>query len=290
MKRAYGFGALVCALALGCVQPTAVRRTLLIPSPALPARLGAPLDPWHGRAAVELSSLLAPLPIYSQLPGAFEGAQGEPGVLVPQLHLGASFYIGLFRFWETGVRLQYTHAKWADRNFSNVIELPSSQDRGLYEITLGQRLNLLREAGPYHAFNLAVLTELGVASTAEAVYCQEQACDGSPSADPEYVVHETNSQLFWRPQLALLIGAQLHELVFVDALVGATTSLTNIGFDRIENIDDDTTEAFWLGYVGTGIDLRYEHAFATFHYYVPFEEQRYISFGARLSLQTGYAF
>jgi hypothetical protein len=278
---------LVCT---ACAEPTAVRRTLLIPSPVLPSRVGAPLDPMHGRVGLELSSIAVPM-LLVDVPNFGGGEQGEPGVLVPRLHLGAAFHIGLFSFWEAGVRVLYTHASWSSRNFPNVIALPDDQDGSLYELAISHRINFLRDLGPWQAFNAALLLELGVGSTAEAVYCQEQqGCEGAPSADPGYLVHETDRYLFFRPQLALSLGAFAHELVFVDVLFGTTTSLDNVGFDRLENIDDETNGMFWIGYFGGGVDVRYEMVFATLHLYFPFEGEDRIYFGPRLSARAGYAF
>jgi hypothetical protein len=285
------FGLVVLgALAFGCVEHTAVRRSLLIPGATLPARLGAPLDQGEGRAGAELSALNWPYPDPDNLGSLNPANEGDPGVFVPDLHLGAFFYVGLLRFWEVGLRVQYTNMAWSDQNVAGVIDLPDSQDQGLYEVGFGNRINLIWSRNPSEPFNLAVLTELNIASVPEAVFCEVGTCDGYASKDPGYSVYQTRHDFYFVPNLALSAGAHFHEMLFVDALVGATTSLTNIGFDRLENIDDDTTDYLWVGYFGLGASVRYEWIFGNIYAHFPFEREAKIDFGPRITVQTGYAF
>ena len=104
--RKFGWAGPVVALVAACTPPTAVRRTTLIPTPSLPARVGAPLAGGEGRGGLELNAgHLTPDLVFE------DGEFGDPGVLIPDAHLGGSFYFGLHDLIEVGGHLQYAHAR-----------------------------------------------------------------------------------------------------------------------------------------------------------------------------------
>ncbi|MGD8861373.1 MAG: hypothetical protein PVI30_15295 [Myxococcales bacterium] len=270
----------------GCAPPTAVRRTALIPAPTLPARAGAPLGAGQGRASLELDGFeLTPLH-YPELNSADEG---DPGVLIPDFHLGGSFYLGVSGSIEVGARLQYTHASWSDPNVSGVLPLPDDTDQTLWSGGPGMRLNLaLQEEGDGTPITLSLLGELGITSLPEVTF--RRAGGTGADGDPAYVLDREEDRLFLIPNLAAALDVGVGHGLDLGLLLGVQQSVTNVGFDSLEHLDDDTTEPFAVGYAGVGVEYLFEPIVVSLYALLPFHGQELIDFGPRGRLQLGYAF
>jgi hypothetical protein len=257
----------------------------VVPAPTLPARVGSPLEHGSARVGLEANALdLASdwvLPDYSP-----SGEQGDPGVFVPDLHLGASGYLGLSRVVEMGIQARYTRSAWADRNFADVIEFPDDASDALWSGGGGLRLNfdIARD------FTLSGLAELNLTSVPEVEFCHVDECSGPPSASEYYVVESSDSTLFLLPNVGVLLAARVAPWISLIGIAGAQMSTTNVGFDTIDTLGDDTDSAYWLGYAGAGADLRFSMLYAGAYLYVPFAGEEAIDFGLRADLLVGIHF
>jgi len=281
--RKFGWAGPVVALVAACTPPTAVRRTTLIPTPSLPARVGAPLAGGEGRGGLELNAgHLTPDLVFE------DGEFGDPGVLIPDAHLGGSFYFGLHDLIEVGGHLQYAHARWSSPNVLNVLPFPKGTRDDFWKGGLGARLNLRLGGDRKLRPALSLLAELEAVGLPEVVFVRQD--------DGRYGLKEERNFFFFVPNgaahlgLSIELGTSPRQVLHAGGLVGLTTSVKNVGFDELENVDDDTTESFLVSYGGVGVDYRVEFIFIGGHVYLPFDDQEMVRFGPRLQLQAGYAF
>lgn len=292
MSKRFAVGPCRCAsvlavLALGaCAPNTAVRRTTLIPAAALPARVGAPLAAGHGRAGFEVDSV----DLYDVGAGPLLTPRvGDPGVLVPEVQLGGMLYYGLSTTFEIGAQLSYTRASWAEQNAAGVLPFPDGTTDSLWSGGAGARLHLFREddAEGRAKYSVGVVGELNLTDVPEVVFVRTTTASGMDT----YELYEERSEVFLMPNVAIAGGLAVGDKIFLEALLGAQTSITNVGFDEMQNIDQDTTDDFWLGYLGAGVDFQLSMFFANLHLFFPIEDQDRIDFGVmRGQLQTGLAF
>ena len=270
-----------------CAPLTPVRRTALIPAAALPARVGAPLPCGAGRLIAEVSAVDYGQDVYD-----FEylAVEGDPGVYVPNLHLGLVGYLGIGGLFELGGRFSYTRADWAEPNAVGVLPFPGRDDVSLLMGGLGGRLNLGFGAKDGVSGAVSILAEVNWASVPQAVYvCQ--ICTVEYSGNAVYVLDRLENESFILPNIGVQVGVKPVEWVFVSTIIGTEASVTNTGFDAIENVDQSTLESFWLGYWGFGVELNVEPVVAGIHFYFPFGGEQEIDFGViRSTFQLGVQF
>jgi len=277
---------LVLGMLGGCVPPGGVRRTVLAPPVTLPVRLGAPLPAGEGRAGLDINAIdvgFGPL----LTPGFGPAELGDPGVLVPQVELGAFAYLGASDVFEFGGRVGYTQGSWAEPNLRGVIALPKSHSGSLWSAAIGTRMNF--ELVKEQRLVLSPIIELELANVPEAVFCPAMKCKGEQSADPDYVLHEYSETLFFVPDIALQAGTRVSDLLFAELVLGTQSTVKNIGFDKLANIDDSTTSTYWTGYLGVGLDMHIDWFFVGGHIYFVVDGQDKIDHGLRSLLQLGYA-
>ena len=281
----------LAALTAACAPLTPVRRTALIPAAALPGRVGAPLPCGAGRLVAEVGAVDFGADAYD-LTWDYHlfPEEGDPGVHIPNLHLGLVGYYGIGGLFEIGGRFSYTRDKWSEPNATGVLPFPSNEDVSLWLAGIGGRFNF--GFGPPDGLHgaVSILTELNWTSVPQAVYICE-ACTEGGSGDIVYVLDRLEDETFILPNLAVQAGMSPAEWVFVSTILGTQTSVTNTGFDRIENVDQSTLESYWLGYWGIGGEFLVKPVVAGVHMYVPFGGEDWIDFGPiRMTFQLGVQF
>lgn len=282
-RKGWGLACIAGLVLMACAPPSAVRRTTLVPSPSVPARVGAPLDRGEGRTGLELNAGDIAYDV-----GVRDADMGDPGLLIPDLQLGAMIYYGFHEHLELGARLQYTRASWATRNVVGVLPFPSGTRDDFWKGGVGGRINLPFAGAEAHYPTLSLIGELEAVELPEVVFLRQP--DGSYALDEErdvfFLVPNVAAQIGLRTDLG---GGYPHTL-HGGALVGLTTSVKNVGFDELESLEENTTESFSVGYAGLGIDYRIHAFFVNAHAYLPFHGEDKIPFGLRSQLQLGYAF
>src|SRR5262245_54578169 len=125
-----------------CAPNTIIRRTALINAPQAPTREGMALE----RGAVRLEGHVSALNTANDgnyflfEPGFAE--VGDPGVLIPDFHLGASVWAGLPVGFEVGAQFYYAAMDWSEPNVSGVLPFPQREEEDLFMGGLGLRFNI----------------------------------------------------------------------------------------------------------------------------------------------------
>lgn len=310
--RLLSIGAILAAsFVSACAPDTIIRRTALINAPQGPAREGLPLDKGQVRLSAHLSGLNAADSggFFLFEPGTAE--VGDPGVLIPDFHVGASLWAGLPGGLEIGGQFYYAAMSWSDPNVWGVIPFPAGEEEDLFMGGLGLRLNVDTGA-PQLA--LAMMVDLNLATIPEAIFiCSSSdpdVCRGDRLVGEEvYRFDRTERETFLLPNFALQIGwrplLEQGEGPIADGgedLVGAFTimpylllglqsSVTNTGFENdISTLPDDSLESLWMGYIGVGVDMTFQGLALGASVMLPIEGERAIDFGAIFNLKLGAHF
>lgn len=306
--------ALSALIALGltsaCAPDTIIRRTALINAPQGPTREGLPLEKGQVRLSAHLSGLNAADEggFFLFDPGVAE--VGDPGVLIPDFHVGASLWAGLPGGLEIGGQFYYAAMTWADPNVMGVIPFPDNEEEDLFMGGLGLRLNVDTGA-PQLA--LAMMVDLNLATIPEAIFIcaseDPEVCSGQRLVGEEvYRFDRTERETFLLPNFALQIGWRplLEQgadpkmdgedtvgafTVMPYLLLGLQSSVTNTGFENdLSTLPDDSLESLWMGYIGVGVDATFQGLAFGASVILPIEGERAIDFGAIFNLKLGAHF
>ncbi len=307
---------LLVALLVGgaCSPNTIIRRTALINAPQSPSREGQPLERGDVRITGHVSGLNTSDSgdYFLFVPGVAE--IGDPGVLIPDLQVGASVWAGLPAGLEFGGQLYYASMDWADPNVSGVLPFPRGMEEDLLMGGLGLRLNI--DVDNPHAA-LGVLAEVNVASIPEAIFIctDEERCTSDELIDSfegvalyefDRVEHET----FFLPNLALQFGWRFGDLppdddtfdpsappadpyevgmsVMPFITLGLQASVTNTGFEPdLSTLPEDSLETLWMGYLGFGVDAVLGGFVLGGSMLIPVEGEDAIDFGAVFNFRIG---
>ena len=269
------FGALLVLLsvAAGCL-PTPIRRSAFVPRPTLPAQSGAPIGGEGVKAFAQVNSARlgsAELQTIQDLIGSipFEGAAG---LWIPKMQVGAGVYGAPNKNVEIGAQATYTRLEWADPNVLGVLEFPAEFDD--QEIIMG---------GPGVRFNIPVtegvegkppivtpafILETNLATIPQAVFVRTGEgimvdAEGNVTA-AQYEFVRIDRETFILPTLAAHVTVSPLEYVHILAMGGVQRGVKNIGFDpNIDNLESSTLEGYFYGFVGGGVEGRYEMMYAT---------------------------
>jgi hypothetical protein len=299
-------------LGFGCAPVTVIRRTALINAPQAPSREGQSLKEGQVRLTGNLIGVNT----------AEEGTQfrftpgiaevGDPGVLIPDLQIGASVWTAVAPAIEVGAQFFYASMGWADPNVVGVLPFPRGEQRDLYFGGIGLRLNADALFSDRN-FALGLLTELNVASIPEAIFlCSDQArCMGqSGSTNAElYIFDRVETQTFFLPNLALQFGYRfsndtalksetsatepgkpdaLRVSVMPFLMLGVQASVTNTGFEPdLSTLPEDSLERLWVGYAAIGVDAVIEQFVVGASLMLPAEGERAIDFGVVGNFRLG---
>lgn len=287
-----------------CAPDTIIRRTALINAPQSPSREGLALEKGQVRLSAHLSGVNAADggDFFLFTPGQAE--VGDPGVLIPDFHFGASLWAGLPGGLEIGGQFYYGAMAWSDPNVSGVIPFPTGREEDLFMGGLGLRLNV-DTGNPRLA--LAMMVDLNLATIPEAIFlCEDddpEVCRGERLVGEEvYRFDRIERENFFLPNFALQIGwlplleegaeAEKAEVSFMPyLLLGLQSSVTNTGFENdIATLPDDSLESLWMGYVGLGVDATWQGLALGMSLILPIEGERAIDFGPIFNLKVGALF
>lgn len=278
-----------------CAPSSAVRRTAYVPAARAPARVGRPLASFEHRLSAQLNPIrmqgwgdpLTPLWDLDQLL-ALDADMYDPGLYIPQLQLGLTYYVGLGRYFELGLQASYAHRSWGRQNVAGVLDLPS--DSHLIGGGPGMRFNLpFRDIG----LTVSLSMELNVTQGEQAVFlCRLDPCEPTlgVSGPALYELHHVDTYRWFDPSLFLHVGFDLSEYVHIFGLAGGHRGLKNSGFDLLETLQDSTLESYLIGVVGVGVEARYQHLVGNLSFVYPLEDELKIDFGVSMILQLGVSF
>ncbi|MFU8803067.1 MAG: hypothetical protein ACNA8W_04580 [Bradymonadaceae bacterium] len=289
-------GALVVSLFISACSPmTPVRRSLYAPRPALPARIGAPLETGQLRAFGQINSAGFkdsedgnPILPNSQV--------GDPGVLTPRLQIGAGAYLGLSEFLEIGGQFTYSHMQWTNANVTGVLPFPEGESRNLIIAGLGARINAPLADG---MFAISFLAELNVGSLPQAYFeCVHSACENSDrtswTADQGttyYRLDRIAHERVFLPQGAFHFTYSPADFIGVFALMGLQGNYRNIGFDAdADSLNDDSLDMYLISTAGAGVDVQIEPLTITGAAFFPVHYDKRIPIGPSLVIQAGLSF
>ena len=291
---------LVLVLALGslaaCAPNTLIRRTAFIPAATAPARVGLPLEKGQIRLEGQANavSLGDTIRDGSWLHDEFPDV-GDPGVLIPNVQLGASLYFGLPRGLELGFQVGYTSMDWSRRNAAGVLPFPEAEQRDLFSGGIGARYTFpLRD--PHMV--LAIITQLDITSVPEAIFecvdpdrCSSGQFSDDVEANEIYAFRRVDDELFFLPNLAFQFGYRAIREVLPYVMLGVESSVKNTGFENDPaTLPDDTLESFLVGYVGVGVDVDIQGFVFGASFYLPFEGEDRIDFGPSFAFKLGGRF
>ncbi len=315
MKRTLGLAVVVMMglVAGACAPNTIIRRTALINAPQAPTREGQPLARGDVRLEGHLSGVNTAEDggFFVFEPGI--ATVGDPGVLIPDVQLGASVWAGLPAGLEIGAQVYYASMDWADPNVFGVLPFPLGQEEDLFMGGIGLRLNI-DVGNPRLAF--AIMAELNLATIPEAIFvCTDrERCDNqSVSLDGSelYTFDRIERELFVLPNLALQLGWRFGDVPGVELIgedgqvipsdpeaisisampfftLGVQTSVTNTGFEPdFSTLPEDTLEALMVGYIGFGVDAMFDKLVLGASLLFPFEGEDAIDFGVVFNFRVG---
>ncbi len=268
--------------ALACAPATPIRRSALVPAASLPSRLGSPLHARQVRFGAEGNPLW-------RLGGTSEldsPRRGAPGLYVPEVQLGASFYGAPIRYLELGAQLRYASLAWSRPTAAGVLEIPGDQGVGVLQGGPGVRANIpLGKSG----LTLSVITELELAGISQAVYVCTN-CDGS-TIEPHYALSRTESKVFFLPSITLQLDYDFNDWVSLFGSIGGQRGVRNIGFDpNANNLASSTLSGFLLIPVSVGAEVRVAPFFATVSWAYPLETIEDLDLGFGFTAQLGLFF
>lgn len=283
----------------GCAPHTPIRRTAFIPNPYVPARTGRPLRRGEMRATFEVSSLRLGGPNTYDQASLLVSQVGDPGLLIPRFHLGASFYSGIVAGLELGAHFRFALHDWASANTVGVLPFPSFQRRHLFWGGVGLRYNFKLP----HRMSISLLGELNIVGISQATYvCKNGPCDaGYTIADPTgtgtqpnntYLFDHVRTSNFFFPALfAQFTFAVIPNWLHLYATFGAERNVKNVGFDADANSQkDEKLSSMWVGVIGAGIEFNYKLLVITATFAYPIETVRAVNFGFLLNFQVGASF
>lgn len=283
----------VAALAGACSPNTIIRRTALIPAASEPVRTGLPLEKGAVRVEGHANAMNTGDTIYSGawLADAFPDV-GDPGVLIPDVELGASVYFGLPRGLELGFQVGYASMDWSHANAAGVLPFPPGEERDLFKGGFGLRYSTDLDD---HRLSLGIIGQLDLARIPEAIFVcvDETRCSAHDfSTDIEaseiYRFERIDTEMFFLPNVALQLGWRAMPEVMPYFMLGAEASVKNTGFEADPTtLPDDTLETMFVGYVGVGIDVDLDGFVIGGSFYFPFEGEDRIDFGPSFGLKIG---
>jgi hypothetical protein len=298
----YGVAALILSILTSACSPmTPVRRTLYAPRPALPARIGAPLEAGHLRAFAQLNSAefidpVAPVDPIGPFSEFTMTQIGDPGVLTPRLQLGAGAYLGVNDFLEFGGQFTYSQMQWTRSNTVGVLPFPESEGRHLIVGGLGVRLNSnLGQSG----FTLSMMAELNLGALPQAYFeCIHEACRDSTrtslSAEDDvryYRLDRVEHKQVLLPQGAVQLNFSPLRSIGIFALFGVQANYRNVGFDPDpDSLDQHSLKSYAISTAGLGMDLTLPPLTMTLAAFTPLHHDRRIPVGPSLVVQTGLTF
>ncbi|MFO0745596.1 MAG: hypothetical protein U1F43_07980 [Myxococcota bacterium] len=279
-----------------CAPNTIIRRTALIPAATAPVRTGLPLEKGAIRVEGHANGMNVGDPITdgNWIDNAFPNV-GDPGVLIPDVQLGASVYFGLPKGLELGFEVGYASMEWSHRNAAGVLSFPPGEQRDLFMGGVGGRLTFDLD-NPM--MSLALIGQLDLATIPEAIFvcvdeerCTPDQFSGPFEASDIYRFERVDQELFILPNVALQLGWRPAPNVMPYLMLGAEASVKNTGFESDPStLPDDTLESMFVGYVGVGIDLDIEGFVMGGSFYLPFEGEERIDFGPSFAFKIGGRF
>lgn len=267
----------------GCTLNSAVKRTALIPAPKLPARVGRPLQAGKFRMGgdMQVAAITRGWPVTPRL--------GDPGVLIPNLVLGGSAYVGLTDSIEIGARVNYSDTRLASANTHGVIDFPGN-GASTFGAGAGTRINVPVARVGQAALTLALLGELDLTTVPEASFRRTTPIRGDADydyyEDAQYELVDIHREAVVVPNAAVALGVQ-GGIGYGSVLLGVTTSIRNIGFDSLDNLTERELNGFAVGYLGVGGEVVFGRVYVGGHAYLPFEGQDLLNFGLRLQVHAG---
>ena len=293
--RFIAFG-LAAIMANACAPNTVIRRTAFIPAPTAPARTGLPLEKGAIRFEGFANGINMGDTIYDGDWLIEDSPQvGDPGVLIPDLHLGASLYFGLPKGLELGFQLGYAAMDWSHRNATGVLPFPDDQQRDLFSGGLGARFTFPLKS---EQLSLSILGQLDVTSVPQAVFvcvdqeaCTSDQVSGDFEAMDIYRFERLDEEMFILPNFALQLGWKVDPTFMPYLFLGLQTTVTNTGFEADRStLPDDKLEALMVGYVGIGVDADIEGFVVGGSFYFPFEGEERLDFGPSFAFKIGGRF
>lgn len=283
----------VAALAAGCAENTIIRRTAIVPSPNAPSRSGMPLEKGEFRIEGTADALaLDPVSPVWLHDGTTAGSAGDPGVLVPEVQLGAQVWAGLPKGFEIGAHFRAASYEWMRPNVNGVLAFPRGTEEDLFQGGIGLRYNV--SLGD-DRFALAFITEFSMVQVPEAIFvCRDATlCSGdqglsASEAAEAYDFDRVDHELFFLPTVGAQFGYRALPELFPYVMLGGSTGVTNTGFDdNLGSLPDDTLESYWMGYFGVGVEAKIDRFVAGVAFYYPFGGEPLIDFGPMLSVKLG---
>ncbi|MCA9514149.1 MAG: hypothetical protein KC635_04345 [Myxococcales bacterium] len=278
----------LAALAAACAPQTIIRRTAFVPAANAPARAGRPLGPGEVRLDGHANAL-NPVILENGAPD-----EGDAGVLVPDVHLGGSAWVGLPFGFELGAQAYWATARWAKSSADGVILFPRGEEPDLVMAGPGLRWNAPTGGS---RFSVALMAEIDRVTATQAVFvCRDaEVCDGraedGDSARELYELDHVAERGFWLANAALQLGVAIVEPVYLYTTVGAQQSISNSGFDpRLDSRLADAMHTYWLGTWGIGADFRVDSLVFGVSFYFPFAGEDDIGLGPAASFKLGVVF
>jgi len=279
-----------------CAPNTVIRRTAFIPAATAPARAGLPLDKGAIRFEGHANGINLGDTIYDgdwlldDLPDV-----GDPGVLIPDLHLGASLYFGLPKGFELGFQVGYASMDWSHRNAVGVLPFPAGTERDLFMGGVGARFTIPLDSPE---LSLSILGQVDILTIPQAVFvcvdtsrCTPDQFGSDLEAEEIYRFERIDEELFMLPNVAVQLGWKAAPGFMPYLLLGAQASVKNTGFeDDPTTLPEDTLEGMFVAYAGIGVDADIDGFVIGGSFYLPFESEDRIDFGPSFAIKIGGRF
>ncbi len=248
----------------------------------MPARIGGALEQGSGRITAQINGVRTGEVLDLQHLGS---SDGDPGVFIPDVQLGAAAWMGIAKWIEVGAQFQYASLSWASPNAVGVLDFPADKQEDMFLFGLGARGNF--ELGD-SKLTLSPILELNAASVSQAVFvCSTCTNDFVPS-NADYTFERLDREVFILPNTALQLSYAVLDGLRFYAMLGAQLSVTNVGFDAdISNLPDTTLENFVVGYFAAGVEAQVESFVVSATFMLPIEDVERIDFGPTFAFQIG---
>ncbi|MCC6619804.1 MAG: hypothetical protein IT385_01035 [Deltaproteobacteria bacterium] len=282
--------------AAACAPNTVIRRTAFIPAATAPVRAGLPLDKGEIRLEGHANAINSGGTIhdgdwlFDEFPDV-----GDPGVLIPDVHLGASLYFGLPKGVELGFQLGYAAMDWSHRNAIGVLPFPEHAEEDLFMGGVGIRYTIPLDS---REVSLSLMGQLDLVTIPQAVFvcvdserCTADQWSGDFEAEDIYRFERIDEELFMLPNVAIQLGWKAMPELMPYLFLGAQASVKNTGFeDDPTSLPEDTLETMFVGYIGIGVDADIEGFVIGGSFYLPLEAEDRIDFGPSVALKLGARF